>query len=306
MPAFSTHYIFASEMIPYLEKTADCKINKDAVYFGTQGPDIFFFHRALPWMIGKPLRKYGSMIHRAKPEVLFENMRKYCRISKKPDIAKSYVYGFILHYALDRNCHPYVYYLQNKITKENRFANHHSVHNTIEFSMDLYLMNKRAGIENPRKFNTASTVSDDTEVIEEIGRLLEYVVPRTIDKNLSFEQAILTLRDTKYIQNILFDPKGYKHIFLSILETILAPIINNYKFTAMMLPKDLEKAKKYANIDNDKWVSPYSHGDRYESFENLFDYSKKDAGRMIKAFQSGKDCEEITENKSFLTGVEAE
>jgi len=306
MPAFSTHYIFAAEMIPYLKETADFKINKDAVYFGTQGPDIFFFHRALPWMIGKPLRKYGSMIHRTKPEILFENMRKYCRISKKPDIAKSYVYGFILHYALDRNCHPYVYYLQNKITKENRFANHHSVHNTIEFSMDLYLLNKRAGIENPHKFNTAATVSDNAEVIGEISRLLEYVVPRTIDKNMTYKQAALTLRDTKYIQTILFDPKGYKHIFLTILETILAPIINNYKFTAMMLPKDLEKAKKYANIDNDKWVSPYSNGDRYESFENLFDYSKKDAKRMIKAFQSGKDCKEITENKSFLTGVEVE
>ncbi len=304
MPAFSTHYLFASEMMPYLEKTADFKINKDAVYFGTQGPDIFFFHRALPWMIGRTLRKCGSMIHRSKPEIFFENMRKYCRTSAKPDIAKSYVYGFILHYVLDRNCHPYVYYLQNKITKENRFANHHSVHNTIEFSMDLYLLNKRAGIENPQKFNTALTVSDDIEVIDEIGRLLEYTVSQTINRNITYKQAITALRDTKYIQNIIFDPKGHKHIFLKIIETILAPITNNYKFTAMMLPRDLEKAKKYANINNSKWLSPYSNGDRFESFENLFDFSKKDAEQMIKAFQAGKGCKEITENKSFLTGVE--
>ncbi|MCH5321943.1 MAG: hypothetical protein J1E36_09275, partial [Eubacterium sp.] len=87
MPAFSTHYIFAKELVPFLKETADFEVNEDAVFLGTQGPDIFFFHRILPWMNGKSLRKYGSMLHRSKPEILFENMRKYCEISNEPSIA---------------------------------------------------------------------------------------------------------------------------------------------------------------------------------------------------------------------------
>lgn len=304
MPSFSSHYIFAKEMIPFLNNTADFKINEEAVLFGAQGPDIFFFHRTFPWMIGKSLRKCGSKLHRAKPAVLLENMRKYCKISKKPEIAKSYIYGFLLHYALDRNCHPYVYFYQNKITSKNKLTNPHTAHNIIEFSMDTYLLSKRLSIMNPSKFNTAYTVGSNPAVIAEIGMLLEYVIPRTIGQKVSSKQAETALKDLKEIQKMSFDPIGYKKILLTPLEIIAAPISGNFKFTAMMRPKDLEKAKKYGNICNDKWQSPYSSEIRSESFEQLFEFSKTDAIQMLTKFIKGTDCREITENKSFLTGVE--
>ena len=280
MPAFSTHYLFAKEMMDYLEETADFKINKDAVLFGTQGPDIFFFHRIMPWMAGRSLLKYGSILHRTKPQFLFENMREYCTVSNNPEIAKSYVYGFMLHYVLDKNCHPYVYSLQNRITEHNKFANPHTVHNIIEYALDAYLLNKRFGIQNPTQFDKSRTISIDSKVIEEIGKLLEYVVPKTIHKKITAKQAEQAIKDTKNIQKLMFDPNGYKQKITRILDII------------------------FANIDNSKWKSPYSNHCRYESFENLFDCSIAEAQQMIKDFQSGKNCRDITKNKSFLTGVE--
>ena len=53
MPAFSTHYIFAKELMERLKGTVDFTVCENAVYIGAQGPDIFFFHRALPWQRGK-------------------------------------------------------------------------------------------------------------------------------------------------------------------------------------------------------------------------------------------------------------
>lgn len=88
MPAFASHYIFAKEMMPFLKKTADFEINENAVYLGTQGPDVLFFHRVLPWMPGKSIRKYGSMLHRAKPGDIFENMREYCKNVKNLSVAR--------------------------------------------------------------------------------------------------------------------------------------------------------------------------------------------------------------------------
>lgn len=43
MPAFSAHFLFAKEMMDFLEKEADFPIDKNAVFIGSQGPDIFFF-----------------------------------------------------------------------------------------------------------------------------------------------------------------------------------------------------------------------------------------------------------------------
>ena len=77
MPAYSTHYIFAKELKDTIENQVDFKLDEAAYYIGTQGPDIFFDHRVMPWMPGKSLRKTGSKLHRAKPSEIFENMREY-------------------------------------------------------------------------------------------------------------------------------------------------------------------------------------------------------------------------------------
>ena len=110
MPAYCTHYIFACELLPALTEPAGFDLNRDAVMLGTQGPDVFFFHRIAPWMPGRSQRKIGSRLHRAKPGDILDAMAEYCtRCSTEKDIARSYAYGFILHYALDRQCHPLVY-----------------------------------------------------------------------------------------------------------------------------------------------------------------------------------------------------
>ncbi|MCC8074178.1 MAG: zinc dependent phospholipase C family protein [Clostridiales bacterium] len=304
MPAYSTHYIFAKEMMPFLKEISDSKINEDAVYLGTQGPDIFFFHRVMPWMIGKSLRKIGSLLHRSKPEKLFEAMREYCAKSEYPDIAKSYVYGFILHYALDRRCHPYVYSLQDKMVSNSHFLNPHTAHNTVEFSMDLYLLNKRLNIENPVSFDTSKTLRASDAVKAEIGRLMAYTVPKTINKNPSQKQIETALDDTKKIQKLTLDPIGIKRLIITPIETIIAPFSKNFKFTSMMRPRDLEKAKKYGNISNENWKSPFDDSLHNESFEELFDLAKNDAQKMIDAFKGGVSCGDFTKNISFLTGVE--
>lgn len=305
MPAYSSHYIFAKEMMPFISENADFCVNEISVIYGTQGPDIFFCHRVLPWMIGKSLRKTGSLIHRATPEKVFEAMREYCSKSKNRDIALSYVWGFILHYALDRQCHPYVYYLQNKITSMHSLTNPHTAHNIVEFALDSYLLSTRMGINNPVHFNTAETLTEDFTVIEEISKLLEYVVPKVTGVQITKKQAQTALRDEKYIQKITFDRSGAKRAVTAIFEDIIAPFSHNFKFTAMMRPRDLEKVKKYANINKGSWKSPFCDGKRNESFNELFNIAIADAKRMLCSFRDGEDCNEFTENKSFLTGVEA-
>lgn len=306
MPAFSTHYIFAYELLPFIKETADFNICDDAVLIGTQGPDIFFFHRIFPWMLGRSLRRSGSRLHRSKPAEIFEAMREYCKKSENPDIAKSYIYGFILHYALDRKCHPYVYSMQEQIIKSNPLLNPHSVHNTIEFAADTYLLNKRMKFDKPYLFNTAATISDDSEIASEIGRLWEYVLPAVTDIKIRAKQAETAVNDTKTMQKILLDKHLVKQALIRPIEIIIAPVSKNFRFTSLFRPKDLEKAKKYVNIDNVKWSSPYSNREFYDSFEELFEKAKEEAEIMLLDFQSGKNCKEITRNLSFLTGVEVE
>ena len=93
-------------------------------------------------------------------------------------------------------------------------------------------------------------------------------------------------------------------------ETVFAPIIKHYKFSSAIRPKDLEKSKKYGNINNGPWYSPYEPDrERNESFLDLFNISIADAENLILGFRDmlrGRtNGREVTHNISFLTGIEA-
>ena len=306
MPAYSSHCIFARELPPFLYTNADFEINEDAVMIGTQGPDIFFFHRIFPWMPGKSLRKTGSALHRARPGDILEAMRVYCSLSNQKDIAKSYVSGFIMHYALDRRCHPYVYSFQDKMLKSNPLTNPHTAHNTIEMAMDSYLLSKRFTVQEPALFDTSCTVTDDETVLAEAGRLYSYVINRVLGNNISEKDGATAIRDMKKIQELTSHATVGRRFFINIIDVLIAPFSRNYKFSAMLRPRDLEKAKKYGNINNEEWKSPFDNSIHFESFEDLFELAKLDAMQMIKEFQNGESTVKITNNISFLTGVQAE
>lgn len=298
MPAFSTHYIFALEMIEKLKEIADFKLNENAVFIGTQGPDIFFFHRALPWQKGKPLRKLGSALHRGEPADLLDRFYKYCNASSQPDVAKSYAFGFILHYALDRNCHPYVYYLQDKITEKNTDFHPNSAHNIIEHSIDSIMIKNHLGINQPRLFKTDKAINFTQDELFEISKEIAFAA------NISEEDARTAVTDTKNMQRLLFDESGRKEKIILVLEKAAAPFTGNFLLSSYFRTDDLEKAEKYVNINNDIWKSPFDCTIHNESFFDLFEFAKQDAAEMLLKWQSGTDGVKITNNLSFLTGVE--
>ena len=306
MPAFCTHHLFLQKLKDEIGK--DFEFNIQAAEIGTQGPDIFFFNRIIPlFMPGKSKADIGRRLHRSKAEDLFNAFAEYMKLHPN-DIAKSYIYGFIMHYALDRRCHPYVYTMQEKIKEKNHFIHKSSAHNKVEMAMDSFLLNKYCLISNPRSFRADKCLGSDPAVDREIGRVLEFVVPKVTGDRLSAEQAAAAVRDTRKMQKILTDKTGLLNVFCVIFETLLAPFIMFFKFSSMIKPGDLEKAKKYVNIDRQPWQSPFDGSVHNESFEELFTLAAEDARALIKGFNNicngSETAFDVTQNISFLTGIE--
>lgn len=306
MPAFSTHYLFAEELMDRLAGLADFRLNRDAVYIGAQGPDIFFFHRALPWQKGKSLRKAGSAMHRSKCGDIMDCFQEYCKSKADPDIAKSYVYGFILHYALDRICHPYIYFIQNRITDKFKTMNPHSVHNMIELSLDSVLLREKKNIRNPKAYKTEYMLHFTQRELSEISSVLASSGKLFSPYAFTDEDVACAIKDTRAAQRLLLDAAGSKEKFLKLAERLVSPFTGNFRISSFLRTNDLEKAIKYVNMNNRKWRSPYSGEIRSESFTQLYELAKDDAVEMIKRLDSGCTGEEITSNLSFLTGVRSE
>lgn len=310
MPAFATHYLFFNELSDKIANEAQFDFNKDAAAIGTQGPDILFFHRAIPFLMhGKPLRKVGSALHRAKPSKIFDTMAQYCKTSNEPDIAKSYAYGFIMHYALDRTCHPYVYAQQEKILSVKKHLHKSSAHNIVELSADSFMLSKRANIREVYEFDAAQTITQDKRVISEISKMLSYIIKEVLCNDVAPQQIIQAISDTARCQEILRDKSGNICTTAHIAESIFGSVTGYFKISALIKPKDLEIAQKYVNIERTTWRSPYDNTiTRNESFEDLFDFAKSDAIRLIDGFEDVLRCvansAQVTNNISFLTGTE--
>lgn len=121
---------------------------------------------------------------------------------------------------------------------------------------------------------------------------------------ISISDAELAIEDTKHAQHLLTDADGKKAAFLKKAEKLAAPFTNNFKISSFIRNDDLENDIKCVNINNKAWKSPFSGKISRQSFFDLYDYSKKDALKMISDFNLGLCGKEITGNLSFLTGTE--
>lgn len=310
MPAFSTHYLFAADMLDALKADMDFEINENALFIGTQGPDIFFFHRALPFWHGRTLRKAGSAVHRAKFGAVLDDMTGYCSTSAHSDIAKSYVCGFILHYALDRCAHPYIYFWQNVLTGGRGPKNAPSAHNKVELSIDSVMLYEKLSVKKPRGFDTQTFFHFNETELGEIAGAAAAFSKRLSPLHFRMEDVKTAVMDTRRAQAILTDKTGLKKAAAFVLETLAFPFTGGFRLSLMFRTNNINAARRFMNAGKRQWVSPFGEAHtrqkRSESFTELYEQAKSDARNMLALWQAGRTGEEITKNISFLTGLQAE
>lgn len=310
MPAFSTHYLFAKDCTDKIRRLdGELKLDENMLFFGTQGPDIFFFHRLFPTMKGKSLRKIGSMMHRADPSSLFNAMAEFIRTGYcDVDKVKSYAYGFLLHYSLDRAVHPYVYAQQAEIAqKENIKYPVGIIHNRIEFNIDMLLLNQKLGVTDPRKFLSYKTLKIDDYSFSQAAKMLQFVIEKVFSTRLSVELIKFAFYDTVTVQRLLSDEKGFKLPLLYALQAPLYPFLGPC-LTTMVRRKHSDGRWDYLNRENRLWAFPADKSiESNMSVEQLYRKAFDDVDDLVTRFNqtvSGQgNMDAVTQHRSFLTGL---
>lgn len=312
MPAFSTHYLFAKDMMPEIRRLFPFEsLNEDAVFYGTQGPDFLFFHRILPTMPGKSLNYVGSAVHKSDPAALFEAMADYIAVNVRCDkeTAYSYFCGFILHYALDRAVHPFVYWAVDEIKKNERSRVHpFIVHNRIEFNMDMHFLREKENVTDARKYGTKRLLSGDEKLINEIATASAFafsaVCPGKIYSANKFAQAFL---DFRCMQGLINDYRAWKIPLIKAIQFPLKPLIGP-GLTAMMLLEKPDEKFDYMNKNKASWSYPGSENYSEKSVFELFEEAKAEASEMLAGFAkciAGEaDPRAVFGKRSFLTGMD--
>lgn len=174
MPAYLTHRI-AAGMVE--EKLAPIKIaHKKAFYLGSQGPDLLFFRNYLPWRSSKVSFNLGIDMHQKNVRQMLKHAFEFVRNYKGKDRQElvSYMCGMIVHYAIDKNAHPFVY---KKTGQDN------ALHNRLEYMWDSIAADESWGIK-PTEYNFKQEM-DYGEVCDGIKQWYCDVARTVYDTNIN-------------------------------------------------------------------------------------------------------------------------
>ena len=138
MPAATTHVIFSDDVLKQLPENTKKEIRSLPMFhLGSQGPDMLFFSRGS--VLPGSLKKYGDLMHNVKVAEVISFFDRY--ISEDSDL-RSYLYGYLCHYALDQKVHPLVEAM-SKAAHDETGVHKGAQHVTYEANIDVWLLQQR-------------------------------------------------------------------------------------------------------------------------------------------------------------------
>ncbi len=216
MPAIYAHDRFGADVAERLNPELKDIIRKYPAPYavGLQGPDLLFFYR--PWGKNR-VNQYGVHLHRISALPFFERARNVVKEHGCDSGEYAYLMGFICHYILDSECHPYVEEMIEKTGVQ---------HLEIEEEFEKLLL--RMDGKDAVAFSAATLVPTDEKTAAAIAPFYENITQKTI---------LQSLKDLKTVKKLFCAPGAFKQ---GLINTTMK-VLRHY---------DKMKGLMYQRVDN--------------------------------------------------------
>ncbi len=169
MPTTYAHYTFGKKVYDALPKPVQkvVEAHREVYDIGQHGPDILFYY--LNDLHRGPVNKQGTGLHKKMADEFFWHGLSVISQEWSPSAGRAYMYGFICHFTLDSECHPYV----EKMIQVSGIG-----HNELEMEFDRYLMTKD-GID-PLTYLGTGHIHPTMENAEVIAPFFDNLTPQQV------------------------------------------------------------------------------------------------------------------------------
>lgn len=195
MADFLTHQLFGETVLPMAE-AAPMVTNRDDIsvfLWGNQGPDPFFYRKALT---GQPLAPLANRLHNEDPGRFFYAAARFAALQEGRfrQVSAAYLAGLLGHYALDCAIHPYVAARQKDLKKICPGFGPSALHVQIETDIDndLFVWYRKKPVSGFAPWEQYRLDDVQREVID---RLWRTAAAEMCDTNLAPGDAISALDD---------------------------------------------------------------------------------------------------------------
>ncbi len=236
MPAYLTHRAAGEKVLRKLG-IGEIPHNR-AFYFGCQGPDILYFSRGV-FSDGLCL---GLKMHKKKTRELIYHALNYIKVYQNADKDEliSYMAGFLTHYAIDKNSHPFIY---------DKSGMNVGLHHAMEYTWDYY-SSKEAWDMEPRQFDILADIKYgkiSKGISEWYVSAAKDVYGRTLKEDAAYQSLCIFAKSKKRIYTNL--PLAGR-IFLRVTSGLKTKELLHTGYRSENLFSDFERAKMKRTIVN--------------------------------------------------------
>lgn len=223
MADFWTHYYCGKSVI----KNNPNLIKDDKLfYLGCQGPDIFFYKK---YAVHTTPKNLGELIHKDQTKEVFNQVLLYLK-ENYSEAVLSYIVGWISHYILDKNIHPY-------IDSKTNWS-----HKRLEANIDTYIIDKYL---NKAIFRMDSkNILKVTEAHDEVIRLYQSIGEKIFNHSLSKEDFIKSLNNFSTFHKIFNQKNKIKRWLISMVGKLMGKNLSIFFYHGsgeIKLPEDIHQ-----------------------------------------------------------------
>lgn len=305
MPGFLSHYIAGKAALAELSADIREKIFADERLYnlGTQGPDIFFYY--IPGQMRRRSRGIGQEMHGRGLGLFLGAM---ARLAKNADAEKNLIFaytaGFVMHYALDCNAHPYVYartFDENSTRIKNSAA-----HRKFESAIDVALLKLVSG-KKPAGVNQWELINAEKDRLFVAAAALSKSVAAVYRRDVPPKVAARAMKYMINLTRLLQSKNGRRKRFMELVENVT---IREPLFSSMMHVQELSGENDYLNIKKTPWHAPWAKEIHNASFMERYTAAVDEGAEMILALHEfvygDLPAEALAEklgNRSLKTGL---
>lgn len=270
MPAATTHVEMAKDVLrtaPYLHEMIE---NKSMFFLGSQGPDMLFFSRAS--VLPGSLKKYGNQMHEEK---VWEVISYFEGYAEEDADLKSYITGYLCHYALDSTAHPLVYAVSHALHKDGG-PSEGEIHVGLESEIDIWTLAQRGrSIED---YNVYAYLKVNEECNLKLAEMYHNMLKDIFGYNISVNRIRQSIRDIAAYTKVLAPNEKKYQIFYNIEKVVFG---GSHAMTAMMLNDT--KVRESINLDHKSYTLPWAPYDTINaSFPELYGKAVIKAQKLIE------------------------
>jgi len=300
MPSIVAHAVYGDIAVTRTGDSAitqAIKANHDLFWIGCQGPDLFFYYH--PWSgraYDRQVRGYPERLHGHKIDMTFTLMAAQAK--KEADMAvTAYVAGFLSHWAMDMNCHPYIFYRTQRPEKQDGYPEHQFLEAAID----------RAVLQDQGLDLAAYSILDRRPGCDaKIHAVLQQVMAAEYGLDLPLATVSAAISDFRFVERFFYS-RGAKFRFYRGLEKLVG---KPKAITALIIPPDTDPDVDPLNTRHAVWHDPCDRSVvSTASFAELADRAVGQTADLWAALQSYlqdegpvEDLTRLLAGRTFKTG----